>query len=71
MGKQGEERQGEEGADQDSHVMHGMMGGVFFLTAASSIFPHGASALTRRLPAGGETRQGTTQPERARGHQQT
>ena len=48
------------------------MGGVCFLIAASSIFAHDVLVLTRRLPAGAETRQReTTQPERARGRQET
>ena len=51
--------------------MHGTMGGVCTLIAASSIFAHDVLVLTRRLPAGAETREiGTTQPERRRGHQE-
>ena len=52
--------------------MHETMGGVCSLIAASSIFAHGVLVLTRRLPAGAEMRlRGTTQPERARGWQET
>ena len=66
----GEERQ--EEADPDSPAMHGMMGGVCSLIAASNIFAHDVLALTRRLPAWAEMRlRGTTQPERARGRQET
>ena len=52
--------------------MHGTMGGVCSLIAASRIFAHAVLVLTRRLPAGVVMRQrGTTQPERARGRQET
>ena len=57
MGEEGEERQGETGADQDSHVSHGTTGGVCSVTAVSSTFAHDVSVCIRSPPAGADVRQ--------------